>query len=233
MALALAIGFSPPHIALLLVLLLGERPFRRAGWLVATWLLTSAAEVVLLLLLGHRLLLTMETGSDHRTALDLLAAGALLALGLRELLAGGRTAGTLVADSEVAGQEGWSRRLESLRSLPLPTLLALSSLLQVVSPDDLFLYAKASSSLLASGLGLPAEGLLAALFSFSSSLLLLLPLLALAVFGQRLLPGLRRAQDWLLAHADLLVGLVSLALAVSFAVQGIEGLRLGSGSVAG
>ena len=231
--LGLAIGFSPPHIGLLLVLLLGDRPLRRGGLLVGVWLLTSALEVGLLLLLGHRLLLTMETGTDHRTALDLLAAGALLALGLRELLAGGTAAGSLAADSAVAAKVGWSQRLESLRSLPLPTLLALSSLVQVLSPDDLFLYAKASSSMLASGLGLPVEGLLAALFSLSSALLLLVPLLGLAVFGQRLLPWLQRAQDWLLAHADLLVGLVSVALAVTFAVQGIEGLRLGSGAAAG
>lgn len=227
MALGLAVGFSPPHIGLLLVLLLGERPLRRAGWLVAVWLLTSAVEVVLLLVLGHRLLLTMQTGSGHRTALDLLAAGALLALGLRELVAAGTPAGSLAAGGASAGKEGWSRRLESLRSLPLPTVLALSSLLQVLSPDDLFLYAKASSSMLASGLARPAEGLLAALFSLSSALLLLVPLLGLAVSGERLLPWLQRAQDWLLAHADLLVGLVSVALAVSFAVQGIEGLRLG------
>lgn len=217
MSLGLAIGFSPPHLGLLLMLLLGEHPLRRGGWLVVSWLLTSAVEVVLLLTLGHRLLLTMETGSDHRTALDLLAAGALLAVGLRELLPG----------HAEADKESWSRRLESLRSLPLLPLLALSSLLQVLSPDDLFLYAKASSSMLASGLPRSSESLLAALFSLSSALLLLLPLVGLALFGrQRLLPWLQRAQDWLLARADLLVGLVSLALAASFAWQGIEGLRL-------
>ncbi len=218
MALGLAIGLSPPHLGLLLLLLLGETPLRRGGWLVAAWLLTSALEVALLLVLGHGLLLSMEQGSAHRTALDLLAAGALLAVGLRELLGG----------TEAGGSGGWSRRLESLRSLPLPSLLALSSLVQVLSPDDLFLYAKASGSLLASGRGLGAEGLLAALFSLSSSLLLLLPLLGLALLGrQRVLPWLQRGLDWLLAHADPLVGVVSLALAASFTWQGLEGLRLG------
>lgn len=217
-ALGLAIGFSPPHLGLLLLLLLGETPLRRGGWLVVAWLLTSALEVALLLLLGHGLLLRMEKGTEHRTALDLLAAGALLAVGLRELL----------ASRETPGAGGWSQRLESVRALPLPSLLGLSCLIQVLSPDDLFLYAKASSSLLASGRSSLTEGALAALFSLSSALLLLLPLLGLVLLGrQRVLPWLQRGLDWLLAHADPLVGLVSLALAASFTWQGIEGLRLG------
>jgi hypothetical protein len=42
-----------------------------------------AAVLLLLLSVGHGLLLTMEKGSGHRTGLDLLGAGALLALGLQ------------------------------------------------------------------------------------------------------------------------------------------------------
>ena len=82
----LAVAFSPVHIALLLLLLLGEQPLRRGGWFVATWLTVSILMLVTLLALGHGLLLTMDKGTSHRTGLDLLAAGALLALGLRELL---------------------------------------------------------------------------------------------------------------------------------------------------
>jgi hypothetical protein len=213
----LAIGFSPLHIALLLLLLLGPDPLRRGGWFVAAWLLTSALELALMLSLGHGLVLPMEKGSQHRTGLDLLAAGALLALGLRELLS--------------AGGEGespaWSRRLDGFGALPLLPLLGLSSLVQVVSPDDLFLYAKASGNLLAAGLDRSREWLVGGLFTLSTTLLLLVPLRALALLGrERVIPSLEGGKSWLLRNADPLVGLVSLILAVYLGWQGIEGLRL-------
>jgi hypothetical protein len=213
----LAIGFSPLHIALLLLLLLGPDPLRRGGWFVAAWMLTSALELALMLSLGHGLVLPMEKGSQHRTGLDLLAAGALLALGLRELLS--------------AGEEGespaWSRRLAGFGALPLLPLLGLSSLVQVVSPDDLFLYAKASGNLLAAGLDRSREWLVGGFFTLSTTLLLLVPLLALALLGrERVIPSLEGGKSWLLRNADPLVALVSLVLAVYLGWQGIEGLRL-------
>ena len=64
------IAFSPLHIGLLLLLLLGPNPLRRGGLLVLGWMLTVTAMVVLLLTMGHGLLLTMEKGSSHRTGLD-------------------------------------------------------------------------------------------------------------------------------------------------------------------
>jgi hypothetical protein len=82
-AFALAIGFSPLHIVLLLLLLLGPDPLRRGSLFVLGWIITAATVLLLLLTLGHGLLLTMDKGDSHRTGLDLLAAGALLALGLK------------------------------------------------------------------------------------------------------------------------------------------------------
>jgi hypothetical protein len=215
----LAVAFSPVHIALLLLLLLGPQPLRRGSWFVATWLMASMLMLVALLVLGHGLLLTMEKGSSHRTGLDLLGAGALLALGLRELLE---------ERAEGAEPPGWSRQLDRFVAMPLPPLLAASVLLQLVSPDDLFLYAKAGGSLLAAGLGRGQELLAGGIFCLSTGLFLILPLGALLLLGQeRVLPALRASRDWLLARGDLLVGLVSLALAAVLGWQGIEGLRLG------
>ncbi|MFM7265139.1 MAG: GAP family protein [Cyanobium sp.] len=214
----LAVSFSPVHIALLLLLLLGPQPLRRGSWFVATWLAVSILMLVALLVLGHGLLLTMEKGSSHRTGLDLLAAGALLALGLRELLE---------KRAEAGDPPGWSRQLDRIVAMPLPPLLAASVLVQVVSPDDLFLYAKAGGSLLAAGLGRGTELLAGGLFCLSTGLFLILPLGALLLLGQeRVLPALRASRDWLLARWDLLVGLVSLALAILLGLQGIEGLQL-------
>ncbi len=213
----LAIGLSPVHIALLLLLLLGPTPLRRGAWFVGAWLLTSLVMITALLTLGHGLLLTMEKGTSHRTGLDLLAAGALLAIGLRELLTG-----------RIEGEAtGWSRRLDALCSLPLLPLLAFSTAVQLASPDDLFLYAKSAGALLAAGLGRGGELAGVALFSLTTSLLLLLPLLALLLGRQRVQPLLERSRIWLVQSGDSLVGAMSLLIAVYLGWQGIEGLLAG------
>jgi hypothetical protein len=220
-AFALAVGFSPLHIALLLLLLLGPQPLRRAGWFVVGWLLTTAAAVGLLLTVGHGLVLTMEKGSGHRTGLDLLAAGALLGLGLKELLS-----------REEEGQApGWTNKLEQFCAMPLPLLLGVSAGLELASPDDVFLLAKTAGSLLQAGLGLGGELLATAVFTLVSGLLLLLPLLALVALGaERVQPLLRGGKQWLFARGDLLVGLVSIGLALYLGWQGVDGLRLGLGA---
>ena len=73
----LGVALSPIHIVLLL-LLVGS-PLRRGGLFVGGWLLTSALTVIGLLTLGHGLLLDMTHGSYHRTGLDLIGGGALIA----------------------------------------------------------------------------------------------------------------------------------------------------------
>jgi len=218
-AFALAIGFSPLHIVLLLLLLLGPDPLRRGSLFVLGWIITAATVLLLLLTLGHGLLLTMDKGDSHRTGLDLLAAGALLALGLKELLASRQERGEL---------PGWAARLDGFCAMALAPLLGISALLEVASPDDLFMFAKSAGSLLAAHLGRAQELLLALLFGITSAVLLLVPLLALVLLGQqRVLPVLQAGKQWLLGRGDLLVGLMGIALAVYLGSQGIAGLRLG------
>ena len=74
------IGLSPIHIAVLLLLLLGPQPLRRGGWFVAGWVVTTMTTSALLVTVGHSLVLDMTQGSHHRTGLDLLAGGALIAI---------------------------------------------------------------------------------------------------------------------------------------------------------
>lgn len=217
-AFALAIGFSPLHIVLLLLLLLGPDPLRRGSLFVLGWIVTASLALLLLLTLGHGLLLTMDKGTNHRTGLDLLAAGALLALGLKELLASRQERGEM---------PGWAARLDGFCAMALAPLLGLSALLEVASPDDLFLFAKSAGSLLAAHLGRAQELGVVLLFGVSSAVLLLVPLLALLVLGQqRVLPVLQGGKQWLLARGDLLVGVMGIALAVYLASQGMQGLRL-------
>jgi hypothetical protein len=55
---------------------------------------------------------------------------------------------------------------------------------------------------------------------------LLAPLLALLVVGkERVLPLLENGKSWLFAKGDLLVGLVSIGLALYLGWQGIGGLQ--------
>ena len=216
---ALAIAFSPLHIALLLLLLLGPDPLRRGGWFVAAWIGVAALEMTVLLSVGHGLLLSMTKGSDHRTGLDLLAAGGLLALGLNSLLGRG--------ERGLATGPAWSARLDGFSSMALLPLLGLSMAIQVLSPDDLFLAFKAAAALLEANLARSLEVLMTAVFSFATAAFLLLPFLAVLVMGtQRLQPLLQAAKAWLYRRADGLVGVISLGLAVYFSWQGVEGLRL-------
>jgi len=85
------ISLSPVHIGILLPLLVGADPLRRAGWFLLGWALTTALAVALLIMVRHKLPIDMSMGTNHRTGLDLLVAGALLALGLKEPLRRGGT----------------------------------------------------------------------------------------------------------------------------------------------
>jgi hypothetical protein len=210
------ITLSPLHIGLLLLLLLGPQPLRRGGLLVLSWMLTVALMVVLLLTAGHGLLLSMAQGSSHRTGLDLLAAGALLALGLKELL----------NREEEGNPPGWTRQLDRFCAMPLPLLLGISSGLEVISPDDLFLFAKTASALLAAGLNRVQEAICTAGFTLAASLALLVPFLAVLIGREQVLPLLERAKQLLFLRGDLLVGGLSLVLAGYMGWQGIEGLQL-------
>lgn len=212
------ISFSPIHIGLLLLLLLGPRPLLRGGLFVLGWITTIALLTTLMLTLGHGLLLSMDKGSDHRTGLDLLAAGALLALGLNELLR---------RREEGSEPPGWTRTLDRLVNQPLPLLIGAAVAIELISPDDLFLAAKAAGSELAAGLTRGQEWLATGFFTLAASLLLLLPLVLVVVRRDGVLPQLQRAKDTLYARGDLVVGGLSLVLAGYLGWQGIEGLRLG------
>ena len=140
--LAYGISLSPIHIAVLL-LLLGPNPVARGGWFIAGWVITTLATVSLLLTVGHTLVLDMTQGSDHRTGLDLLAGGALIAIGVKELL-------RAFADGD--NPPSWTRSIDRFVAMPLPLLVGLGAITEVASPDDLFLFAKSAAVVLAAGL---------------------------------------------------------------------------------
>ena len=213
----IGVALSPIHIVLMLLLLLGESPLRRGGLFLGGWLLTSALAVIGLLTLGHGLLLDMTQGSDHRTGLDLIGGGALIALGGRELVRG-------VLENEEA--PSWSGAVDRFAAMPLPLLLLISSVTEVISPDDLLLFAKSAAVILAAQLPLREELACSAGFSAAASALLVIPFLAVLAGRQRVLPLLQNGKAALLRRGELVVGSLSFGLGAYLGWQGISGLMI-------
>ena len=213
----IGVALSPIHIVLMLLLLLGESPLRRGGLFLGGWLLTSGLAVIGLLTLGHGLLLDMTQGSDHRTGLDLIGGGALIALGGRELVRG-------VLENEEA--PSWSGAVDRFAAMPLPMLLLISSVTEVISPDDLLLFAKSAAVILAAQLPLREELACSAGFSAAASALLLIPFLAVLAGRQRVLPLLQNGKAALLRRGELVVGSLSFGLGAYLGWQGISGLMM-------
>ncbi|HJN35234.1 MAG: GAP family protein [Prochlorococcus sp.] len=211
------LGLSPIHIGVLLLLLLGPNPIKRGAWFVAGWIATTMIVVILLLTVGHNLVLDMTHGSQHRTGLDLLAGGALIALGAKELL-------RVFADGDE--EPAWTKTVDRFVSLPLPLLIGIGALTELASPDDVFLFAKSAALVLSANLQPTQELISTAAFTFGSSLLLLTPLLAVIIGKDSVLPILQKGKQILFARGELVVGGISLALGAYIGWQGISGLTL-------
>ena len=211
------IGLSPIHIAVLLLLLLGPQPLRRGGWFVAGWVVTTMATSALLVTVGHSLVLDMTQGSNHRTGLDLLAGGALIAVGGRELLRSFTDGDTPPA---------WTESVDRFVNMPLPLLLLLGAVAEVASPDDLVLFAKSAGVVLAAQLPTWQEliGLLA--FTIGASLLMFTPLIAVAIGREKVVPVLERGKEVLFARGELVLAAVSIGIGGYLGWQGISGLTL-------
>ena len=214
-AFGIGMAISPLHIAVLLLLLLGPSPLRRGGLFLGAWILTTLLTLITLLTLGHGLVLDMTHGSHPRTGLDLIGGGALLTLGGRECL-------NAITKSD--GPPGWTRTVDRLTAMPMPLLITLSALVQVVTPDDLLLFAKAASVILAAGMPIGQEMAGSALFTLTASALMLLPCLAVLIGRERVLPVLERCKGLLFARGELVVAGVSLVLGGYLGWQGLTGL---------
>ena len=80
--------------------------------------------------------------------------------------------------------------------------------------------------ILAQGLSLQGEVASSLVFSLSASVLLLVPLVAVVLGGERVLPMLQQGKTTLLSRGELVVGSVSLGLGGYLSWQGITGLAL-------
>jgi hypothetical protein len=215
-ACGLAVALSPLDIALVFLLLLGAAPFLRSSLFSLAWFFSNSVAITLLLTVGRSLTLSMERGGVQQVGLDLFAAGALLALGIREL------------DPKPEGyedlSEGWIHKLEKVGQLPLAVMMLVAPLTLVLSPDNLFLLAKGAALLQGGNTETSTEIGLIIYFSLISSVFLLIPILFLLVGRQKVQPWLEKGKQIIEDRSSLILGGLSLALAIYLGWQGWSGL---------
>jgi hypothetical protein len=222
-ALGLGISFSPINIALVALLLLGPSPLRRCATYLGGWVLANSAALAGVVLIGSRFSWAMHLGSRDQVLMDLIGAGALVALGLFQL-----------TPAVAMGEESWAMQLMGqLPELDWLPLLGLGAGCALISPENLVFYAKEGGMLLTNHTSLIGDLEVGAVFVAMTTSLLLLPPLAWLISGGRLRQPLSRINDWLVHRAEWLVGVLALALGVYLGWQGIEGLHaITSGSIA-
>ena len=141
----------------------------------------------------------------------------MIGLGGRELIRG-------VLDDGAA--PAWSGAVDRFAAMPLSLLLLISSVTEVISPDDLLLFAKSAAVILAAQLPLREEIACSVGFSAAASALLLIPFLAVLIGRQRVLPLLQSGKTALLRRGELVVGSLSFGLGAYLGWQGISGLMI-------
>ena len=211
-----AVALSPLDIALVLLLLLGSTPLLKSSLFSGAWFVTNSVAIALVVTVGKGLTLSMEKGGIHQVGIDLFAAGALLALGIRELDPKPKDFKDL--------QGSWITKLEKVGQLPLTVLLLTAPLTLLLSPDNLFLLAKGASLVQGGHHSQLLELGLIAYFSLISSTLLLIPILLVLVRKQQVQPLLEQGKRFIEQRSSLILGLISVALALYLGWSGWSGL---------
>ena len=219
-ALGLGIAFSPLNIALVALLLLGPTPLRRCAVYLSGWVIANGAALGTVVLIGSRFSWAMQLGGRGQVLMDLIGAGALMALGLFQL-----------TQAVAIGEESWAMQLMvQLPELDWFPLLGLGAGCALLSPENLVFYAKEGGMLLANHTSLAGDLEVGVVFVAVTTSLLLLPPLAWLVSGGSLRQPLSRLNDWLVHRAEWLVGVFALVLGIYLGWQGIEGLVAMTGS---
>ena len=215
-ACGLAVALSPLDIALVLLLLLGSTPLLKSSLFSGAWFITNSIAIALLVTVGKGLTLSMEKGGIHQVGIDLFAAGALLALGMRELNPKPKDF------KDVQGS--WISKLEKVGQLPLTLLLLIAPLTLLLSPDNLFLLAKAAAVVQGGQQSQTIELGLIAYFSLISSTLLLVPIFLVLIGKQQVQPLLEQGKKVIEQRSSLILGVISMGLAAYLGWSGWTGL---------
>jgi hypothetical protein len=205
----IGIAFSPLHIGVVTLLLLGKEPLRRSFAYVLGWSLANMLAVLLLLLLGGSLALTPQHGHRDQVLIDLIGAGGLLALGLYQL-----------TPQALIGEEGMALRLmNKLPEMATWLLVLVGAAGALLTPENLVFYLKEAGLLLINHPGLKAD-------VEAASSLLLLPPLAWIVSSGSIRGPIAALEEWLQHKAEWLVGVLALVFAAYLFYEGLHGLEL-------
>jgi hypothetical protein len=215
----IGIAFSPLHIAVVTLLLLGRAPLQRALAYVLGWASANALAIVVLMVLGESFSITLSHGAREQVLIDLLGSGALLGLGLYQL-----------TPQANIGEEGMALRLmNQLPDFSTLTLVGLGAISALLTPENLVFYLKEAGLLLMNDPGLSADAEITGLFTLMASSLLLLPPLAWLVSGGGIREAITSLEEWLQHKAEWLVGVLALVLGAYLLYEGLEGLSMFGG----
>ena len=195
----IGIAFSPLHIAVVALLLLGKAPLQRA-----------------MAYVGETFSISLNHGEREQVLIDLLGAGALVGLGLYQL-----------TPQANLGEEGMALRLmNQLPDFNTTTLVLIGASSALLTPENLVFYLKEAGLLLINEPGLQADAEITGLFTLVASSLLLLPPLAWLVSRGAIREPIARLEDWLQHKAEWLVGVLALVLGAYLLYEGLHGLDL-------
>lgn len=215
----IGIAFSPLHIGVVTLLLLGRAPLRRSLAYVVGWTLANVMAVILLMLLGHSFAFSLEHGEREQVMIDLVGAGALLALGLYQL-----------TPQATLGEEGMALRLMNrLPEVDTALLVLIGAGGALLTPENLVFYLKQAGLMMVSQPGLSIDLEITGLFALAASSLLLLPPLAWVASGGAIRPTIESLEEWLQHRAESLVGVLALVFAAWLLYEGLHGLSLMAG----
>ncbi|MFZ0407586.1 MAG: GAP family protein [Cyanobium sp.] len=218
----IGIAFSPLHIGVVTLLLLGRAPLRRSFAYVLGWSLANLLAVALLMLLGSSFPISLAHGERDQVLIDLLGAGGLLALGLYQL-----------TPQATIGEEGMALRLmNKLPELDTWLLVAIGAAGALLTPENLVFYLKEARLLLINHPGLSADLEVSGVFALMAGSLLLLPPLVWIGSSGSIREPIEKLNDWLQHRAEALVGVLAILFAAYLLYEGLHGLELMTAAVA-
>jgi len=196
----IGIAFSPLHIGVVTLLLLGKEPLRRSFAYVLGWSLANLLAVLLLMLLGGSLAMTPHHGHRDQVLIDLI------------------------------GEEGMALRLMNrLPEMATGLLVLVGAAGALLTPENLVFYLKEAGLLLINHPGLKADVEVSGLFVLAASSLLLLPPLAWIVSSGSIRGPIAALEEWLQHKAEWLVGVLALVFAAYLFYEGLHGLGMLTG----
>lgn len=210
LALALGIALSPFPVVPAILLLFTARPRPTSLTFLAGWATGVASATVVFVLLSD---LVGSTGASPRwlSWVRVVLGAVLVGYGIRQWLSRHRS------DEPPA----W---MQSLEDATPSRALRLSLVLSAANPKILLL--AAAGGLDIGSAGLTAVGQAAAVLAFAvvASLGVAVPVLGYAVVGDRLLPPLQRAKDWLLRNNSAVMAVVIAVIGLVLLKNGLTAL---------